>query len=96
MKKTIHPVLPHEPISCRTIYWLFFISLASIVWFSLASHLGQNLEAREAMDETNWHVWVAQRFTLKALLFRPGYWVIEALFPAECCSNSCGGMSPCG
>jgi len=79
MKQTNHPVLPHEPITCRTVYLLFFISLGAVVWASLASHLGQNLEDREAMDATNWHIWVDQRFTLKALLFRPGYWVVEEL-----------------
>ena len=79
MKKTPHPVLPHEPISFRTIYWLCFISLAMIVWASLSAHLGQNLETRESLDQANWHNWIAQRLTLKALLFRPGFWVVEEL-----------------
>jgi membrane protease YdiL (CAAX protease family) len=79
MNKTFRAVLPHAPISFRTIYWLFFISLALVVWASLLYHFGQNLEAREAMDSANWHVWIAQRLTLKALLFRQGNWVVEEL-----------------
>lgn len=79
MSKTAYPLLPHQPISFRTIYWLFFISLAAIVWLSLSTHLGQNLETREVLDEANWHIWIAQRFTLKALLFRQGFWVGEEL-----------------
>lgn len=79
MDRSAYPILPHQPISFRAIYWLFFISLAAVVWCSLASCLGQNLEDREAMDVTNWHVWIDQRFTLKALIFRPGFWVVEEL-----------------
>jgi membrane protease YdiL (CAAX protease family) len=79
MKPATYPILPHQPISFRTTYWLIFVGFASVVWASLSSHLGRNLEAREAMDPTNWHLWIDQRFTLKALLFRQGNWVLEEL-----------------
>jgi len=77
IRHTAYPVLPHRPISFRIIYWIFFVSLAAIVWGSLSSLLGRNLEAREVMDTANWHLWIDQRFTLKALVFRQGNWVLE-------------------
>ena len=79
MNCAAYPIIPRQRISFRTIYWLFFIGLASVVWASLSSYLGRNLEAREAMDTTNWHLWIDQRLTLKALLFRQGNWVLEEI-----------------
>lgn len=79
MKPIPHPVLPHEPLSFRTIYWLFLISLAATCWYYLAVSLVPNQEFRVMLDWVNQPAAFDRLVSVQGLFARPLYWVIEEI-----------------
>jgi membrane protease YdiL (CAAX protease family) len=79
MNPASYPVLPHQPVSFRTVYWLFLISLAATCWYFLAVSQRPNQELRVMLDWTNRPDALDQMFAMKGAFARPAYWVIEEL-----------------